>query len=227
MCRGRLGQPLLIGDHYTRGVQEKADALTETFSRASQTKHLPAEVARYRAEGETRFETPGMDNSTPFNGDLTLKELKTAVSGLGSACKATGEDPISYHLIRRFPESMIEILLEFKQTCWESGTIPVAWKDALVIAIPKRGKTKTSPNKLQAYCSNSAPRQSLRKTDQKQTGVPPRKTGHTSSMPGRFRTGRNCMEHVIRLSEHVKKALTGGRTTVTTFFDIKRAFDTV
>ena len=35
------------------------------------------------------------------------------------------------------------------------------------------------------------------------------------------------MEHVVRLSEHVKKALTGGRTTVTTFFDIKRAFDTV
>ena len=35
------------------------------------------------------------------------------------------------------------------------------------------------------------------------------------------------MEHVVRLSKHVKKALTGGRTTVATFFDIKRAFDTV
>ena len=96
-------RPLLIGDQYTRGVQEKADALAETFSRASQTKHLPAEVTRYRAEEETRFETPAMDNSTPLNGDLTLKELKTAISGLGSASKATGEDPISYHLIRRFP----------------------------------------------------------------------------------------------------------------------------
>ena len=51
---------------------------------------------------------------------------------------------------------------------------------------PQRGKTKTFPNKLQAYCSNSAPRQSVRETDQKQTGVPPRETGHTSSMPGRF-----------------------------------------
>ena len=91
----------MIGDQYTRGVQEKA---------ASQTKHLPAEVAKYRAEEETRFETPGMGNSAPFNGDLTLKELKTAISCLGSASKATGEDPISYHLIRRFPVSMIETL---------------------------------------------------------------------------------------------------------------------
>ena len=39
-----------------------------------------------------------------------------------------------------------------------------------------------------------------------------------------FRKGRNCMEHVGRLSEHVKKALTGGRTTVATFFDISDSF---
>ena len=117
-------------------MQEKA---------ASQTKHLPAEVAKYRAEEETRFETPGMGNSAPFNDDLTLKELKTAISCLGSASKATGEDPISYHLIRRFPVSMIETLLQFYKTCWESGTILVAWKDALVIAIPKEGKRRHLP----------------------------------------------------------------------------------
>ena len=47
-------------------------------------------------------------------------------------------------------------------------------------------------------------------------------------MPGWvFRKGRSCMEHVVRLSEHVKKALTAGLTTVAAFCDIKRAFDTV
>ena len=35
------------------------------------------------------------------------------------------------------------------------------------------------------------------------------------------------MEYVVRFSKHVKKALTGCRTTVATFFDIKRSFDTV
>ena len=123
-------------------MQEKAVAIAEIFSRAIQTKHIPADVARYRAEEETRFETPGMDNSTPFNDDLTLKELTTAISGLGSASKATGEDPISYHLVHRFQESMTEMLLDFYQTCWESGTILVALKDALVIAIPKEGKPR-------------------------------------------------------------------------------------
>ena len=126
-------------------MQEKADTLVETVSEASQTKHHPAEVARYGAEEKNRFETPGMDSSTPFNGGLTLKELKMANIDLGSPSKAAGEDPISYHLIHRFPESMIEILLEFYQTCWESGTIPVAWKDALVIVNPKEGKPRHLP----------------------------------------------------------------------------------
>ena len=73
-------------------MQEKAEVLAGVFSRASQSRHLSEEVARYRAEEESRFETPVMDNSTPFNSDLTLKELKIAVSDLGTAGKATGED---------------------------------------------------------------------------------------------------------------------------------------
>ena len=174
------------------------DALAETFSRASQTKHLPAEVARYRPEEETRFETPGMDNSTPFNGDLTLKELKTVVNGLGSASKATGEDPISYHLIRWFPESMIEILLEFYQPCWESGTIPVAWKDALVIAIPKEGKPRHLPNYRPIALTPHLGKVYERLIKSK-TGVPPRETGYISSMPGDHTALRDSHVRSVRL----------------------------
>ena len=185
-------------------------------------------MARYRAEEETQFETPGMDNSTPFNGDLTLKELKTAISGLGSASKATREDPISYYLIRRFPESMIEILLEFYQTCWESGTIPVAWKDALVIAIPNEGK----PRYLQTSYRSIALTPHLDKVYERliknRLEYLLEKQGILTVCQAGFRKGRNCLGHVVRFSEHPnisKKALTGGRTTVATFFDLKRVFD--
>ena len=84
-----------------------------------------------------------MDNSTPFNGDLTLKKLKTAISSLGTASKATGEDPISYHMICRFTEPMTKTPLKFYQTCWESETFPSAWKEVLVVA--KDGKPRHLP----------------------------------------------------------------------------------
>ena len=110
-------RPLMVDNQYNRGVQEKAEALADIFSRVSQSRHLPEKVARYRAEEKSSFETPVMDNSTPFNGDLTLKELKTAINSLGSASKATGEDPIPYHMISRFIEPMTKTLLKFYQTC--------------------------------------------------------------------------------------------------------------
>ena len=42
-----------------------------------------------------------------------------------------------------------------------------------------------------------------------------------------FHHARSCMEQVVRLVEHAKKAMINNETTVATFFDIKRAFDTV
>ena len=102
------------------------------------------QVPQIRAH-KTGSDSPVMDNSTPFNGDLTLKERKTAISGLGTPSKATGEDPISYHMIRRFTEPMTKTLLKFYQTCWESGTVPSAWKEALIVAIPKDGKPRHLP----------------------------------------------------------------------------------
>ena len=146
-----------------------------------------------------------MDSSTPFNGDLTLKELKTAISGLGSASKAAGEDPISCHLTRRFPESMTEILLDFYQTCWESGTIPVAWKDALVIAIPKEGKPRHLPTSYRPIALTPHLGKVYERLIKNRLEYLLEKQGILPVCQAGFRKGRNCMEHVIRLSEHVKK----------------------
>ena len=220
-------RPLLVDDRYTEGVQEKAEVLAGVFSRASQSRHLPEEVARYRAEEESRFETPVMDNSTPFNGDLTLKELKTAISGLGTASKATGEDPISYHMIRRFTEPMTKTLLEFYQTCWESGRVPSAWKEALVVAIPKDGKPRHLPTSYRPIALTPHLGKVYERLVKNRLEYFLEKQGILPVCQAGFRKGRSCMEHVVRLSEDVKRALTAGLTTVATFFDIKRAFDTV
>ena len=86
---------------------------------------------------------------------------------------------------------------------------------------PQRGKTKTSPNKLQAYCCNSAPSKAYERLIKR---VPPQETGHTSSMPGRF-PKRSKLHGACRKA--LRTCRTGSCTTVSTFFDIKRAFDTI
>ena len=42
--------PFCLAISTLRGVQEKENAFAETFSRASQTKDLPAEVASWRVD---------------------------------------------------------------------------------------------------------------------------------------------------------------------------------
>ena len=145
-----------------------------------------------------------MDNSTPFNGDLTLKELKTAVSDLGTASKSTGEDPISYHMIRWFTEPMTKTLLKFYQTCWESGTVPSAWKEALVVAIPKDGKPRHLPTSYRPIALTPHLGKVYERMAKNRLEYFLEKQGILPVCQAGFRKGRSCMEHV-RLSEHVRK----------------------
>ena len=84
---------------------------------------------------------------------------------------------------------------------------------------PQRRKAKAYPGKLQSYCPHTTPRQSVRETREKQVSM--RNEEYSVCQVG-FQKGRGCMEHVVRLSEHVKKALTAGLTNVATFFDTTR-----
>jgi ribonuclease HI/exonuclease III len=220
-------KPLLVDGQITRNAREKAEALATTFAKASQTQHLPEEAREYRQEEEQNFEAPAEDNSAPHNSDLTVGELKSVLGKLGSAGKASGRDPISYQMLRQLPAAMIEILLRFYQKCWDTGTIPKAWKEALVIAIPKEGKPQQLPTSYRPIALTPHLGKVYERLIKSRLEHFLEKHDILPLCQAGFRRGRSCMEHVVRLTEHVKKTLAARDTTVATFFDIKRAFDTV
>ncbi|KAL8561702.1 hypothetical protein ACOMHN_025986 [Nucella lapillus] len=182
-----------------------------------------------RRNAESTFSTPPQDNSTSFNSDLTLDEVRTAVASLETNSKATGTDPISYHMIRRCSEPALRMLHTFFQTCWTTGNIPKDWKKATVVAIPKNGKPpqQTSsyrPIALTPHLGKLYERVLKNRLDhhlEKNEILPLCQAG--------FRKGRNCMEHVVRLIEDTQKWSLKGKNkkAVATFFDIKKAFDSV
>ncbi|KAL8621066.1 hypothetical protein ACOMHN_040591 [Nucella lapillus] len=132
-------------------------------------------------------------------------------------------------MIRRFPEPALRMLHTFFQTCWTTGNIPKDWKKATVVAIPKNGKPpqQTSsyrPIALTPHLGKVYERVLKNRLDhhlEKNQILPLCQAG--------FRKGRNCMEHVVRLIEDTKKWSLKGKNkkTVATFFDIKKAFDSV
>nr|KAG5698173.1 hypothetical protein BaRGS_030536 [Batillaria attramentaria] len=226
--RGRLPErALLVNGQKTQTAKEKADALAETFAKASQTEHLPPEMREYRRTEEQRFEKSENDGQAPSNGDLTLEELRTAIGSLGSQGKATGHDPISYQMIRHFPDRMVKVLLGFYQTCWDSGQIPKAWKKAVVVAIPKDGKPPHLPTSYRPVALTSHLGKVYERLARDRLEYHLEKHGIIPLCQAGFRKGRGCMEHVARLTSEIKKAMVNKHSVVTTFFDIKRAFDTV
>jgi ribonuclease HI len=220
-------KPLEVNGQRTSSSIEKASVLAENFAKSSQSQYLSPDIAQLRHTEEATFMHPSPDNSTLFNQDFTLFELKKAINTLPSKEKATGSDFISNHMITHFPDTFLKVLLQFFQTCWSSGIVPSSWKDAIVIGIPKPGRPKHlassyRPISLTPHISKLYERivkVRLEQMLENNNIIPTCQAG--------FRKNRRCMEHVVHLIEHVKRATCNKQTTVATFFDIKRAFDSV
>ena len=221
-------RPLLHNGIETRTDGEKAEALAETFARASQTEHLPAEAKNKRQELDAPIDLTN-DNTTPYNSDITLQEIKSAIAELTNQSKATGTDPISYHIIKQLNEPAIKMLHTFFQTCWTTGSIPQAWKKAQVIGIHKEGKPRNLPSSYRPIALTPHLGKLYERVMKERLQYHLDKTDALPTCQAGFRKGRSCMEHVADLLEDIKEANSRYHRYVTTaaFFDIRRAFDTV
>ena len=221
-------QALLVNGKPTTNNKEKADALAETFAKTSQSKHLPSLMHHKRQREEAKFTRPTPDNTTIINSDIKLQELESAINGIKNTNKATGTDPISYNMIRHLPHTMLLILLAFYQTCWNTGAVPSAWKSAVVIGIHKDGKPKTNPESYRPISLTSHLGKTYEHIMKHRLEYHLEKNNIIPTCQAGFRRGRQCIEHVVHLMEDTKTWIQrGNRTTAATFFDIKKAFDTV
>jgi ribonuclease HI/exonuclease III len=220
-------KPLEINGHRTTSAFEKASVLAESFAKVSQSKNLSTSEKQFRHDEESKFLHPEPNNSADYNDDFLLSELITAINKLPNNEKATGNDPISNHMIRHLPESFLKMLLHFFQSCWTAGFVPDDWKEAVVVGIPKPGKPKHLPSSYRPIALTShlsklyerLVKSRLENMIEEHNILPLCQAG--------FRKNRSCIEHVVHLVEHAKRAISNKQTTVTTFFDIKRAFDSV
>ena len=228
----RKGRPperrLLYNGRMTQTNEEKANALAETFAKASQTEHLPEEAKQIRQNKPETNDTTN-DNTTPFNSDITLQEVKAAINALTNKSKATGPDPISYHIIKQLNDPAINMIHKFFQTCWNTGKIPQKWKEAEVIGIHKAGKPPKLPSSYRPIALTPHLGKLYERLMQERLQYHLDKTDALPKCQAGFRKGRSCMEHVAALLEDIKEGQSRRLpyTTTAAFFDIHRAFDSV
>ena len=162
-----------------------------------------------------------------INAEIKQVELTSIIFNIRKVNKATGQDPISYIMIKRFPPSFINILHDFYNYCWSTGDIPQSWKEAQVVPIYKQGKPNKDPKSyrpisLTHHLGKVFERIIKYRLDdylEKQDVLPRYQAG--------FRKHRSCMEHIVKISSHARKALARRKKILSTFFDIRAAYDTV
>ena len=207
-------------------AQSKADALAKAFAEASDTDSLPADRQQFRREMEATFMHPVPDDSLAVNTPLTCTELRRALASIKKVKVSTGVDTVSYRMLKEAPELFLKILMDFFQRCWDGGTIPAGWKHPTVVPIHKHGKPRKElgsyrpisltshlgkvyerviKNRLEYYCESKKV-------------FPVCQAG--------FRRGRGVTDHLVKLGEHVGRAI-GRRKVLLTCFFISRAYDQV
>ncbi len=207
--------------------QAKADAFVEAFAEASNSDSLPADIRQFRLEREVNFSDPSPCEGLTVNSPLTCSELKRALGSIKKVKVSTGVDIVSYQMLREVPESFLKILLGFFQRCWEGGAIPAGWKHAVVVPVHKHGKPRKEvssyrPISLTSHLGKLYERVVKRRLEhfcETKKVFPACQAG--------FRRGRGVTDHLVRLGEHVGRAIGRRKVLLSCFFDISRAYDQV
>ena len=84
------------------------------------------------------------DISETYNQPFSLLELKDALSKAHDSFP--GPDDIHYQFLKHLPDTSLSVLLKTFNDIWETGNVPMSWREATIIPIPKPGKDNTNPN---------------------------------------------------------------------------------
>ena len=83
------------------------------------------------------------DNTENYNTLFTMTELQNAI--LTARDASVGPDKLHYSFFRHLPRTTLFFLLDTLNALWSQHVFPDAWKDAIIIPIPKEGRDGSDP----------------------------------------------------------------------------------
>jgi hypothetical protein len=177
-----------------------------------------------KVESERFFSDPvsPSDSVAAMNADLTLEEVKVALEGLPNH-KAVGADGYSNEVLKALgPEALHGVLSRL----WDKGISADTFNLAVIHPLHKPGDPTDLGNSrgISLLSCVSKLYESLLKTR-----LEAFLEGSNAIAPeqGGFRAGRECAEHVIILTESLRRRKQKGKKTYLGFIDFAKAFDVV
>ncbi len=204
--------PLLKDDNtLAHSDQEKADTLASYLSSTFTPNDIPTDVC-------TELIIPESDPIRP----VTPKEVLTVIHKLRTK-KAPGDDHITALMLKEAPRKLRVLLTYIINAVFRLQHVPLQWKQAKVIVIPKPGKPLEDPKSYRPISLLPVLSKVFEKiylTRLKEvTEIPDHQFG--------FRNQHSTVEQVHRVAAQIREALEEKQYCPALFLDVQQAFDRV
>ena len=204
--------------------QDIADTLAEEIKNNSSSQNYSPKFQKIKASREKRKLNFKSSNLEDYNIPFTMTELKDSLNKAHDT--ATGPDEIHYQLIKHLPDSSLEVLLDLYNNIWETGIFPDAWREAIVIPIPKAGKDTTNPTNYRPISLTSCLCKTMERMINARLVWFLEKNNIITRNQSGFRHRRSTIDQLIRLETKIRDAFIRKEHMVTIFFDLEKAYDT-
>ena len=163
------------------------------------------------------------DGEEDYNSDFSLSELRNALKI--SANTATGNDEISYSMLRNLSPVSQLFLLSLYNRIWHEHTFPTEWSLSVILPFRKPGKDGTQPLHYRPIALTSC----ICKVMERMVNIRlvwnlERDDVFHPNQYG-FRKCRSTTDVLVRVDTFIKTAFSKKEHVAAVFFDLEKAYD--
>src|SRR5262247_70118 len=193
--------------------QSKAELFAKCFADVSSNGNHCAEFQARKTlfEEDHRQELHGVRRSIDGEGDPVNVQFEyhSLQSALLRRKKSTspGEDEISSEILAHLPKPSVLALLKMFNLIWERGTLPAAWKRAIVIPVQKPNKPAHEQGSYRPIALTSVLCKVMERLVTDRLTWLLESESKLNKFQSGFRKQRSCQDHIVRLADDIQRAL--------------------
>ncbi|KAK3932397.1 putative RNA-directed DNA polymerase from transposon X-element [Frankliniella fusca] len=157
--------------------------------------------------------------------DFTLTELQVALRGMRDT--APGLDGVSALMLRRAPIQLQEYLLRLYNVFWHTAEHPPAWRENLLLPLPKPGKPPDLAASYRPIALAPVPYKLWEHMLKSRTEWWAESLGLLDPSQHGFRKGRSTADAIGQLVSHAYAGMSRGDFTIVFFADVASAYNSV
>ena len=205
-------------------IKDISNTLASTFAYNSSSQQYTPKFQQYKQQKEIQALNFKSKNLETYNTQFSLRELMDSLRS--SHDTATGPDDVHYQLLKHLPDPSLTVLLNIFNSIWTSGSFPAAWRQAVVVPIPKPEKDRSDPNNYRPIALTSCLCKTMERMVNNRLVYYLESNNLITNLQSGFRKERSTVDQLIRLETWVREGLVNREHVVAIFFDLEKAYDT-